>query len=258
MDKISKNLQFCGIYMITNYVNNKRYIGSSKNIAQRLWTHRSNLRHNRHSNEHLQNAWNKYGEENFNFTVLEKCKIENQYEREQFYVDLLKPEYNICIEIVKNPPINLTSRQKHSETRKKLIASGIIPLTNNKPVYVYYKDGSFIGTWPSIRKAANALNIHYDGACRVIQGKDYQTKGYRFFTEKQNDIVPFEKPSNKGKDGKSKEYIVTNGVEIMKFYGRKRVAAYFGLKTTSISQYIKKKMKIKGKYMIYLNCRATE
>ena len=258
MDRISKKLQFCGIYMITNYVNNKRYIGSSKNIAQRLWTHRSNLRHNTHSNEHLQHAWNKYGEENFNFTILEKCTIENQYDREQYYVDLLKSEYNMCIEIVKNPPITLTSRQKHSVTRKKLMAEGLIPLTNNKPVYVYYKDGSFVGMWPSIRQAANALNIHYSSACRIIQGKDFQVKGYRFFTEKQNEVFPFKKPSTKGKDGKSKEYIVTDGITTMKFYGRKRVAAYFGLNPNSISQYIKKQIRLKGKYMIYSNCRATE
>ena len=64
-------------------------------------------------------------------------------------------------------------------------------------------------------------------------------------------MLRFKKPSTKGKDGKSKEYIVTNGITTMKFYGRKRVTAYFGLKPNSISQYIKKQIRLKGKYMIY-------
>jgi hypothetical protein len=33
MEKISRKLNFCGIYMLVNYVNNKKYIGSSKHIG---------------------------------------------------------------------------------------------------------------------------------------------------------------------------------------------------------------------------------
>lgn len=48
------------------------------------------------------------------------------------------------------------------------MAEGIIKITHNTPVYVYYKDGSFVGYWESIRKAAKELNIHYSSACRVL------------------------------------------------------------------------------------------
>lgn len=36
MQQISKNLEVSGIYILTNSVNGKRYIGSSNNIRKRL------------------------------------------------------------------------------------------------------------------------------------------------------------------------------------------------------------------------------
>ena len=258
MDRISTKLNFCGIYMITNYVSNKRYIGSSVNVSQRLWEHRSELRHGNHPNAHLQNSWNKYGEDSFNYTILEKCTPKERFEREQYYVNTLKPEYNICVEVVQNPPKTQTTREKHSATRKRLIAEGIIPLTNNKPVYVYYKDGSFVGTWESIRKAAKELGIHYSSACRVIQGKDFQIKGYKFFTEKQYNMQPFEKPSNKGRVGRRSSYIVTDGETEVVLQGIQAVADYTGIKKESVPQFIRLGLKVRKKYMIHKYCRATE
>lgn len=49
-----------GIYQIYNPINNKRYIGSSINVERRLKEHLRNLEKNRHCNDHLQSAYNKY------------------------------------------------------------------------------------------------------------------------------------------------------------------------------------------------------
>lgn len=88
-----------GIYCISNNINNKCYIGSSKNIKLRKGGHISRLRNNRHPNQHLQNSWNKYGQDNFIFEILEQlpkeCTTEELLAREQYYLDTLKPEYNI-------------------------------------------------------------------------------------------------------------------------------------------------------------------
>lgn len=62
-----------GIYTITNKVTGKLYIGESLDIYRR-WhdEHIPQLRKNRHYNKELQNDFNKYGEENFVFEILER------------------------------------------------------------------------------------------------------------------------------------------------------------------------------------------
>lgn len=82
--------KYSGIYKITNKLNGKIYVGESVNIYLRWNEHRCRLRNNYNDSEHLQNAWNKYGEENFEFEVIEKCKIEELKKREHYWVNLLK------------------------------------------------------------------------------------------------------------------------------------------------------------------------
>ena len=74
----------CGIYEIKNIVNNKVYIGQSRNIHKRWNSHINELRNNKHHNYHLQQSWNKYGEENFQFSLLNVCEEHelNQLEAE--------------------------------------------------------------------------------------------------------------------------------------------------------------------------------
>lgn len=84
-----------GIYKIENTVNGNFYIGSAVNLSNRKWHHVSDLRLNRHKNKHLQNAWNKYGEDCFVFSVVEYCEKDRIIEREQFYLDTMQPQYNI-------------------------------------------------------------------------------------------------------------------------------------------------------------------
>jgi group I intron endonuclease len=86
MEKITQDFKVSGIYCIENIINHKTYIGSSKNIYQRLLKHFTLLRHNKHENAHLQSAWNKYGEESFDFNILERCDEDRLNEREYFYV----------------------------------------------------------------------------------------------------------------------------------------------------------------------------
>ncbi len=90
-----------GIYWIRNKINGKRIIGSSNNIRQRWYRHKSVLRYNKHENPHLQNAWNKYGEEGFVLEVLEETNRTQKarLEMEQKYLDKWFPTgllYNIA------------------------------------------------------------------------------------------------------------------------------------------------------------------
>jgi len=65
-----------GIYTIKNIITKQLYIGSAINILSRFNKHKEQLRKNKHFNFHLQNSWNKYGENNFLFNIEEN--IENK------------------------------------------------------------------------------------------------------------------------------------------------------------------------------------
>lgn len=77
----------CGIYMIKNIKNSKCYIGQQVNIKKRWKLHVWELNNSKHSNEHLQCAWNKYGKDSFEFSVLEICSREQLNEKEIEYID---------------------------------------------------------------------------------------------------------------------------------------------------------------------------
>ncbi len=68
---IGNSLKESGIYCIKNIVNNKIYVGQTINFNHRKWQHTGRLRSNKHFNKHLQRAWNKYGENKFEFIILE-------------------------------------------------------------------------------------------------------------------------------------------------------------------------------------------
>jgi hypothetical protein len=82
-----------GIYAIVNKENGHRYVGSAIDIPSRWRVHRHHLNKNNHHSPHLQNAWNKYGEGNFEFIVLEECPTNLVLQREQEYLNS-SPEYN--------------------------------------------------------------------------------------------------------------------------------------------------------------------
>lgn len=86
-----------GIYKIENIINNKIYIGSCSNFNVRKGSHLCLLRQGKHHSIKLQRSFNKYGEANFIISLIEKCEKENLIIREQFYIDTLKPYYNICL-----------------------------------------------------------------------------------------------------------------------------------------------------------------
>lgn len=116
----------CGIYSILNLQNGKRYIGSSVNLYNRLHEHWHNLKNNKSHNKYLQSAWNKYSEENFLFNILEFCEPETRFEREQYYMDFINPEYNFVANVVANLGRDISQEQKIkiSNTLKQKYASG--------------------------------------------------------------------------------------------------------------------------------------
>lgn len=210
-----------GIYIITNIVNNKKYIGSSLNYKQRLRQHKYSLRKNSHYNKHLQSSFNKYGEENFTFKLLELCS--NLIERETFHIysqNVLNPlfGYNKATNIENTSGYKMSeySRKKmslakkgkkmHPNTKKALIKANKnrnydtshlkteevknkISKALMKPVLQYDLLGNFIKKWSSVKKASEFYNILHTNISACARGIRLKTGNYQWFY-KINDKIP--------------------------------------------------------------------
>lgn len=119
------------VYRILNKVNGKFYIGSTKGeLRRRKSAHLAKLRHNKHYNSYLQNAWNKYGEENFEFIEIETIifektsTIKESYlklrERELHFIVNLNPHYNINRITADGSLGRVLSEEQKDHLRKKL------------------------------------------------------------------------------------------------------------------------------------------
>ena len=113
-----------GIYKILNCKNGKFYIGSSINIEKRFKSHIKDLETGIHNNQHLQNAWNKYGRDNFKFIIIEEVVDKNALrERETYYLQITNctnPE--VGYNLLNNANIGL-GVQASDEVRAKISKS---------------------------------------------------------------------------------------------------------------------------------------
>ena len=107
-----------GIYKIRNSITSDCYIGSATNLRQRWIAHRSALGLNRHNNQHLQNAWNKYGSDAFEFIVIELCEKSQLLEKEQHYIDSETPAYNISK--VASSPLGVAKQERVSRVLPRI------------------------------------------------------------------------------------------------------------------------------------------
>ena len=93
---IKDNKGKSGVYKWTNLENNNCYIGSSVNFYVRFSQYFNlNTLVKFRKNSLINKALLKYGYGNFSLEILEYCEPKDLISREQYYLDLIKPEYNI-------------------------------------------------------------------------------------------------------------------------------------------------------------------
>ena len=131
-----------GIYKITNVINGKYYLGSSKNISSRYRSHLCTLKNNKSGCRLLQNAVIKYGLINFVFEVIEIC--ENYQEIECILLKELNPKYNIIQETGEKRILSKETRKRMSESKKGIPSpfKGVLNpnYIRNKKKIVLYKN----------------------------------------------------------------------------------------------------------------------
>jgi group I intron endonuclease len=213
-----------GVYLITNLINGKKYVGSSAIMLRRLKEYLNPLyleRNLEKGNSKLLRALLKYGYSNFEFKILEMfeppflpllptlqgCEVRGPraelrmllLAREQYFLDKIKPEYNINLKAGSN-----LGRSYSEEVRKKMSLAKLGKVGNkkgailsaetralfreksgmNKIVVMLNENDKVLGYFKSIQLASEALGISRNRISRCARGirKEIREKGkiYKF------------------------------------------------------------------------------
>lgn len=109
-----------GIYRIRNLINDKQYIGSTKNFRDRAAHHQRKLDHNTHRNRLLREDWGVFGESSFVFEIVEVIDdLTMLEEREQYYIDTMPDNLRYNIRLVV-PKLFTDDRSRPHEVRAKI------------------------------------------------------------------------------------------------------------------------------------------
>ena len=164
---IQQNKGKAGVYRWTNLLNSKSYIGSSVNLGKRIKEYFSfayletQIKKNKSI---IYRSILKNGYSSFSLEIIEYCDKSEVVLREQYYIDLLNPEYNIL------STAGSSLGFKHSEETKAKISLGWTEERKAKhlnrlhsiqshqvSVFDSLKNETII--YPSISEAARAIGV---------------------------------------------------------------------------------------------------
>lgn len=195
-----------GIYIITNDIDARIYIGSATSFKQRYATHRNKIMLNENCNPKLRNFANKYGIERLTFSAVHACCKEDLLKVEQMYLDVFQPFDDNGFNIVRKAgsPIGYKHTQEakdkmkgrpghkwddehkkyFSEIKKGIPAKDSVKTKLRehyadvtKPVMVYGKDG-FVAEYPSAMEAAIQMGMTKMLIRNCVQGRCKTVNGY--------------------------------------------------------------------------------
>lgn len=142
------NYKKYGIYKITNIKNGKVYVGKTMNSFGDRWDHhKARLRFGKHDNHELQNDWNVFGEENFEFEIIYDCTGKSLQEVNNLEISEIAKYKNLNLaynihdggdiglylgkhlseeakrKIGEKNKVNMTGRKASEETKRKMSES---------------------------------------------------------------------------------------------------------------------------------------
>lgn len=183
----NKLTRLSGVYQIENDIDDRVYIGSSKDMYHRISNHLSTLKYNYNKNPLLQEFYNKFGLGHLKIKILEYCKPENLKVREQFYLDSAKEKFNICQFAKDNTGVHPSPEmlKRRSDRLKGIpatpeMAERLRNLNNDKkiPIIQYDKKMNFIARYEGLCEAARKTKTYYSSISKVCKKiKNHKTAG---------------------------------------------------------------------------------
>lgn len=173
-----------GIYMISNRINGKKYIGQSKDIIKRFGQHMKR----KSKNIYIQKDKECFGIESFELSILEICKEEELEEKERYYCQKINPEYNITKNF-KRPCISKETKNKMSISAKKRMEKYDINKFINSENNNRYKKRKILSInietkeeiiHESLYSAQKYTEVPRSSIHQIINGKRKQSKGFLF------------------------------------------------------------------------------
>ena len=153
-----------GVYKIT--IQNHVYIGSAAISFRKRWRqHQLDFIRDIHHSRFAQNAFNKYGIATFE--IMELCPRELCIEREQWWIDTLKPDLNI--QKIADSALGV---KRTEETIAKRTAKQV------KTIYQYDLDGNLIKVWDSINSIENGTDYKRKTIYACANGQNSTAYGY--------------------------------------------------------------------------------
>ena len=218
----------CGIYKFTNKLNGNIYIGQSTDISARRRSHFNDAySHGKDSTCPFHQAIIKYGEDGFDFEILEECSKELLNERERYwieYYDSYRHGYNAS-------PGGDNCGER----------------SDGRPLLLYDLDGNFIKEMCNIASTARELGVHYQTVYQVIQGIRKSVKNYQIKRKESDDFPKKIAPYNSKQGGAYTVLQLDKNDNILNEYNSVNEAArQTGCDCSTISKVCRGKLKTHG------------
>lgn len=164
----------CGIYCIENKINHKKYVGQSIDIKSR-WRQHKNSSLTRDT--FLYRAINKYGIENFEFSILEECTEKELDTKEMYWIDFLDTYnhgYNMTL-----GGSGVSGYKSYNRNcippNFELLAKDIVDIV---PIVKLDTDFEILDFYISVQECARANNVESTNISKTASGKHKTCNGY--------------------------------------------------------------------------------
>lgn len=172
----------CGIYKFTNKINGKIYIGQSIDINARKRSHINDAYcKGKDSNCPFHQAIIKYGENGFNFEIIEECPKELLNEREKYWIQYYNSYHN---------GYNASPGGDNCGER-----------SDGRALLLYDLEGNFVKETDNIASTARELGVGYQTVYQLLQGARKSTKGFQIKYKESEDFPKTIEPYNSRQGG---------------------------------------------------------